>query len=310
MNKSSSIFISDKNSLSGIAIYNNLKKQGYKKIFTPNSKIDLSNYEHVSKFFRKNKPEYIVICSNKSGGIEANLKFPAELMDYNLVSQYNIIKVSHQYNVKKLMFIASSCVYPKNIKRPSKESDFLSGKVEDSNQSYSIAKISGIEMCRAYRLQHKVNFFSVIPTNIYGPGESYEKKYLHVIPALIKKIHSAKEKNKNCLKLLGDGKPVREFLYSDDFANACIKILKNKKKFDLINIGSGKSLNIENLANKIKSIIGYNGKIYFSSKKLNGTNVKKLNFKKLRDTGWKPSVNLNLGLRETYFDYLNQIRYK
>ena len=310
MQKKDPIFISDVKSLSGQSIYSALCDNGYKNILTTNYGTNLNNFKSTSNFFKKNKPKYVIITSSKSGGIEANLKYPVDLIEDNIISQYNIIKLSHQHGVKKLMFVASSCIYPKAIKKPAKEIDLLTGKIEDSNQSYSIAKISGIEMCRAYRLQYKDDFFSVVPTNIFGPGEIYDKKFMHVIPSLIKKIHNAKINKKKIINLLGNGQPVREFLYSIDFADACIKILNSNKKSDIINIGSGNSMNIKNLANKLKKIIGYKGQICFSSKKLNGTNIKKLNFNKLKKIGWKPKTNIILGLKETYFDYLNQMQYK
>ena len=310
MDKNSTIFISDENSLIGKSLVKSFHENSFKNVIKPNKKINLNVYNDLDNYFKQCKPEYVIICSSKSGGIEANLKYPAELMNHNMISQYNIIKLAYKYSVKKLMFIASSCIYPKEIKTPAKETDLLSGKVENSNQSYSIAKIAGIEMCRAYRIQYKANFFSVVPTNIYGPGENYNKEYMHVIPSLIKKIHNAKVKNLKSIKLLSNGKPIREFLYSNDFADACLKILKNKKKFDLINVGSSQSLNIESIAKKIKNIIKYNGEIHFSSKKYNGTNIKKLNFNKIKNIGWRPKTNLMLGLKQTYFDYLNQIKYK
>ncbi len=303
MKKNLSIFIPGDDTLIGKSLANQLKKNGYKKIIGSNNLTNLRSLTDVDKFFKKNKPHYVIIASGKSGGIKANLKFPADLMIDNLLSQTNIIKTSYKYKVEKLLFIASSCVYPKDIKLYSKEKDLLSGKLEKSNQSYSIAKLTGIELCRAYRIQHKVNFFSVIPTNIYGPGDDFNKQDTHVIPSLIKQIYEAKKKQKKSLKLFGTGRSIREFIYVDDFSSACIKLINNKKKFNVVNIGSGQYLKIYQLANIIKDIINYNGKIIFSSNKYDGSQVKKLNFDQMKNIGWKANTSLEEGLRKTFNDF-------
>tara|TARA_Y100000590_G_C15720231_1_gene1013284 strand:- start:61 stop:996 length:936 start_codon:yes stop_codon:yes gene_type:complete len=309
MKNNFSIFISGEDTLIGKSLANQLKKNGYKKIIKTNKLINLCSLKDVDKFFKKNKPQYVIVASGKSGGIKANLKFPANLMIDNLLSQTNIIHTSYKYKVKKLLFIASSCVYPRDIQISSSEKDLFSGKLETSNQSYSIAKLSGIELCRAYRIQHKVNFFSVIPTNIYGPGEDFNKQDNHVIPSLIKQIYEAKQKQKKSLKLIGTGKTIREFIYVDDFSSACIKLIRNKRKFNVVNIGSGKYLKIYELANIIKDLINYNGKIIFSSKKYDGSQVKKLNFDQMKNIGWKANTSLKAGLEKTFNDFKKYLEY-
>jgi len=307
MKKKSKIFVAGDNTLIGKSIVNRLKKTGFNNIIELKQSIDLQSNIKINKIFKKYKPEYVFIASGKSGGIIENIKFPANLMIDNLLSQTYIIKSSFENHVKKLVFIGSSCVYPKSIKTSSKEKDLLSGSLEKTNQSYSIAKISGIELCRAYRLQHKANFFSVIPTNIYGPGDDFDKEDMHVIPSLIKKIYYAKQKKLKKIKLLGTGKPLREFIYVDDFSSACIELIKSNKKFDLVNIGSDQTVTIHELANLVKNIVNYEGKIIFSSKKFDGSKEKKLNLNKINSIGWKPKTSLNIGLKNTYIDFLKNI---
>ena len=307
MKKKSKIFVAGDNTLIGKSIVNRLKKTGFNNIIGLKQSIDLQSNIKINKIFKKYKPEYVFIASGKSGGIIENIKFPANLMIDNLLSQTYIIKSSFENHVKKLVFIGSSCVYPKSINTSSKEKDLLSGSLEKTNQSYSIAKISGIELCRAYRLQHKANFFSVIPTNIYGPGDDFNKEDAHVIPSLIKKIYYAKQNKLRKIKLLGTGKPLREFIYADDFSSACIELVKSNKKFDLVNIGSGKTVKIHELANLVKNIVNYEGKIIFSSKKFDGSKEKKLNSNKINSIGWKPKTSLNIGLKKTYIDFLKKI---
>ena len=303
MKKKSTIFVAGENTLIGHSIVNKLKEKGFKKIIGDKITTNFSSFSEVENIFKKYKPEYVFIASGKSGGIKANLKFPADLMLDNLLSQIYIIESSFRHRVKKLLFIASSCVYPKHISKDSKEKDLLSGKLEKSNQSYSIAKLTGIELCRAYRIQHKANFFSVIPTNIYGPGDDFNKKNSHVIPSLIKKIYEAKKKKKKNLKLLGTGNPIREFIYVDDFSSACIDLICNTRKFDIVNIGSGQCVKINDLASTIKEIIKYKGKIIFSSNKFDGTAIKQLNFDKIKSIGWKTKTSLKEGLKKTFHSF-------
>jgi len=300
------IFLAGKNGLLGSAIYKVLIKNENKAIILkPNSnELNLANFLETDRWFKKNRPHYVILAAAKAGGILDNMKNPVNYMMDNIKIQTNVIECSYKYNVKKLIFIGSSCVYPKFSKNPIVESSLLEGKLEETNQWYAITKIHGIKMCQAFHDQFNCNFSSVMPCNLFGFNDKFSDNNSHVIPALIKKFHNAKVKNKKNVEVWGSGKVKREFLFSEDCARAIYLILKSNKYFDLINIGSGKDISIKNLSKKIKSIINYPGDIKFNKKMPDGVKKKKLDIKKIKKLGWKEEVSLSYGIRLVYSDFL------
>lgn len=301
LKKDSRIFVAGATTLPGSAILNTLDDSGYKNIIKPDiSEEDFFSLEKLEQFFIKNKPEFIFAAVGKSGGIGANLKFPADLMTDNLVTGSNIIRCSHKYNVKKLLYVASSCCYPRNCPQPMQENSLFTGPFESSNESYSVAKTSCIKLCQAYYKQFKNIFISVIPATIFGPGDDFSLDNSHVITALIRKIHDAKENNKEFVELWGSGTPRREFIYSDDFGKACLFLMKEYDEEIHINIGVGYDVSIADLALIIKKEVGYSGSIRFDTGKPDGVPVKLLDSVKLLDMGWKPFTSLEEGIKSTY----------
>ena len=315
MKKSNKIFIAGHRGLVGSAIVNLLKKKGFKKIILKTRKqLDLKNQIDVSNFFRKNKPEIVIIAAAKVGGIYANSKFPADFIYENLMIQNNIIHSCFENRVKKAVFLGSSCIYPKHAKQPIKEDYLLNGELESTNIAYAVAKISGLIMCDSYNKQHKniTDFRCLMPTNLYGPGDNYHGLNSHVIPALIKRFHNAKISNKKKIKVWGNGEAKREFLFSDDLADAVFFITKLSKskynkylsaKSNHINVGSGQEYTIKKLAKLISNIIGFKGKIEFDKSKPNGTMRKYLSNRIMKKLGWKPSVKLQDGILKTYEEF-------
>jgi len=299
----------------GAAISRNLKSKGYNNIIGKTSReLDLRNQQAVIDFFEKEKPEYVFLAAAKVGGILANDTYRAKFIYDNLQIQNNVIHQSYVYGVKKHLFLGSSCIYPRNCPQPMKEEYLLTGELEKTNEPYAIAKIAGIKMCESYYEEYGSNFISVMPTNLYGPGDNYDLQTSHVLPAMIRKFHEAKIKNKEIVELWGTGEPKREFLYIDDLADACVYFMENLNAKDLydhglstINIGTGKDLLIAELAQKIAEIVGFIGEVNFDTSKPDGTPRKLLNVSYAEQLGWKAKTMLELGLKHTYNYYLKNI---
>ena len=307
MNKNSKIYIAGHKGLVGSAITRLLQKEGYKNlILKTRQELDLLNQQAVSDFFKKEKPEYVFLAAAKVGGIMANKTFPADFIYENLVIQANIMHTAYLNKVKKLLFLGSSCIYPKLTPQPIKEEYLLSGALETSNKPYAVAKIAGIITCQSYNKQYGTNFISVMPTNLYGPNDNFDLQNSHVLPALIRKFHEAKASGQKEIILWGSGSPKREFLYVDDLAEACLFLMKNYNSSEIINIGTGEDLPIKDLAEKIKEIAGYDGKIVWDKSKLDGTPRKLLDVSKITKLGWKHKIELENGLKLTYEWFSNQ----
>lgn len=305
MDKKSKIYIAGHRGLVGNAILKELENQGYENlIFRTHKELDLMNKVEVEKFFEKEKPEYIFLAAAKVGGIQANKNFPVEFLYQNLEIQNNVIMSAYKNKVKKLMFLGSSCIYPKFCPQPMKEDYLLSSELEPTNEAYSIAKIAGLKLCEYLRREYGVDFISVMPTNIYGPNDNFNIETSHVIPSLIRRIHEAKIKNIPEVVIWGSGSTKREFMYVDDLAKALVFTMKNYSEEKFINIGTGVDITINELADLIKKIIGYKGKLINDISKPDGTPQKLLEVSKLNKLGWKYEVNLEKGLEKTYKWYL------
>lgn len=304
MDKTARIYLAGHRGLVGSAIMRKLKENGYKNlIYRTGNELDLTNQQSVNRFFAGEKPEYVFLAAAKVGGIHANNTYPAEFIYNNLAIQTHVIHASYQYGVKKLLFWGSSCIYPKFASQPLKEEYLLTGKLEPTNESYAIAKLAGIKMCEAYNRQYNTNFISVMPTNLYGPNDNFDLENAHVLPALIRKFYEAKMKNKPEVEIWGTGKPKREFLYVDDLADACIFLINKYNYQDLgsiINIGVGKDLTIKQLAEIIKDVINFSGKLNFNPTKPDGVSRKLLDVSKLHSLGWQARTLLKEGINKTY----------
>ena len=309
ININSKVFIAGHNGMLGSSIFRTLKKKGYKKIITVDKKkLDLRNQIAVKKFIKINKPDAVIIAAAKVGGIKANIKYPANFISDNLQIQTNLISSSHINNVKKLILFGSSCIYPKHLKKPIKESQIMTGLLEETNESYAVAKIAGIKMIESFNKQYNTNYICLMPCNLFGPNDNYDSQNSHFLPALIKKIYlasKAKKKDK-VVKLWGTGKPLREVLYVDEVANACEFFLRKKTKKSLINIGSNVEMSIKNYANLIKKKIDPRVLIKFDNdKNLDGVMRKKLNLSLARSYGWKSKMNFSKVLDEIIRDFKN-----
>ena len=301
MNKNSKIYVAGHRGLVGSAIVRNLKKKGYTNIIgRTHSELDLMDTVAVRSFFEKEKLEYVVLAAAKVGGIQANSNYPADFIFENMQMQNNIIKVAHDSKVKKLLFLGSSCIYPKMCPQPIKEEYLLSGYLEPTNEGYALAKIAGLKMCQFYKRQYGDNFISCMPTNLYGPNDNYDLNNSHVMPALIRKFAEAKANNQASVEVWGTGKPLREFLYVDDMADACVFLLENYNGEEHVNVGTGKELTIRQLAEMIQKIVGFKGQLKFNSEKPDGTMRKLLDVSKLENTGWKYKVELEDGVKIAY----------
>jgi len=299
MKKNSLIYTACCDGLIGSAIVRKLKEEGYKNLlWKPNRELDLTNQRAVDFFFKKFKPEYVFLPSIKEGGILANAIYPADFIYQNIMVQSNVINSAYKHNIKKLLFLGSACSYPKFCPQPIKENYLLTGSIESTSEPYAIAKISGIEMCQSYNKQYKTNFISAIPTNAYGPYDNFEGEG-HVIAGLIKKFHQAKIKN-GIVKIWGTGKPKREFLYIDDVADACIFLMNKYNKNQIINIAGGKEISIRQLADLLKKITGFKGKIVYETDKPDGMPRRLIDSAKIAKLGWRPKINLKKGLELTY----------
>jgi len=304
MEKDSIIYIAGASGLVGSAIVRELKKQGYENIITPTSKeYNLANETHVASLLTSYEPDYVFIAAAKVGGISANDNFSADFITENLQIQTNIIKWSHAVKVKKLLFLGSSCIYPKLCDQPIKEEYLLSGPLEPTNEGYAISKIAGLTMCKMYRKQYGADFISAMPTNLYGPGDNYDLESSHVLPAMIRKFHEAKLHGEPFVELWGSGTPMREFLYVDDVANALVFLMNNYSESSHINIGTGKDITIKDLALLIREIVGYPGDIMWNTDKPDGTPRKLLDVSKINKLGWTASISLKEGIKKTYKNY-------
>ena len=288
----------------GSAIMRNLQSKGFANIITRTSKeLDLRNSQVVSDFFATEKPEYVFLAAAKVGGIQANNIYRADFIYENLMIQNNVIHNAYVSEVKKLMFLGSSCIYPKMAPQPLKEEYLLTGLLEETNEPYAIAKIAGIKMCESYKRQYGCDFISVMPTNMYGPNDNYNLNNSHVLPALIRKFHDAKEKNLPSVEMWGTGKPMREFLHADDLGDACVFLMNNYNGEQFVNIGSGTDLTIKDLALLIKDIIGYKGEIVHDLTKPDGTPRKLMDVSYLHSLGWKHKIELPEGIKQVYEDF-------
>ena len=308
MNLDSKIYIAGHRGMVGSAIFRVLKSKGFQNIiFRTSSELDLRNQQAVADFFAREKPEYVFLAAASVGGILANSTYRADFIYNNLMIESNIIHSAWVNSVSKLMFLGSSCIYPKLAPQPLKESYLLTGELEPSNEPYAIAKIAGIKLCEGYRDQYGCNFISVMPTNLYGYGDNYDLKSSHVLPALIRKFHEAKLTNQPFVEVWGSGKPKREFLFADDLADACLFLMNSYNEKELVNVGTGVDLSIVELANEISSIIGYEGQISWDSSKPDGTPQKLLDVSKLRSLGWEASTSLQEGIKKAYADFLKTV---
>ncbi|MED4967023.1 GDP-L-fucose synthase [Heyndrickxia coagulans] len=305
MEKNSKIYIAGHRGLVGSAILRKLQEQGYTNLVYRTSKeLDLRDANAVKDFFEKEKIEYVFQAAAKVGGIVANSEYPADFIRENLLIQTNVIDHAYRNGVKKLLFLGSTCIYPKMAPQPIKEKYLLTGELEPTNDAYAIAKIAGIKMCQAYNKQYGTHYISVMPTNLYGPNDNFNLKTSHVLPALIRKFHEAKVNNHPSVVVWGTGSPLREFLYSDDLADACVFLMNHYDGDEIVNIGVGKDLSIKELAEKIKKVVGYEGAIEFDMSKPDGTPRKLVDVTKLNSLGWTAPTSLDEGLKKTYAWFL------
>jgi len=303
MEKNSKIYVAGHRGLAGSAIVRKLKEEGYQNLLLKTSaELDLRDQKAVKDFFENEKPEYVFLAAAKVGGINANNTYPADFIYDNLCIQNNVIHESYQQGVKKLLFLGSSCIYPKNSKQPIKEEYFLSGYLEPTNDAYAVAKIAGIKMCQSYHKQYGCNFISVMPTNLYGPGDNYDLKNSHVLPALLRKFYEAKISNEPVVTIWGTGNPRREFLHVNDLASACLFLMDHYDEPDIINVGVGKDIPIAEMAAMIKDISEYNGKMVFDTSMPDGTFQKLLDVSKLHSLGWQAEIGFEEGVRNTYHE--------
>lgn len=305
MKQDSRIYVAGHNGMVGSAIVRHLTKLGYKNIITlSKSQLNLLDQNLVDKFFREYSPEYVFLAAAKVGGIKANRDMKADFIYENLMIQSNIIKSSYSYDVKKLIFLGSSCIYPKFCNQPIKEEYLMTGELESTNDAYAIAKIAGIKMCQSYNQQYGTDFISVMPTNLYGPNDNYDLNNSHVLPAMIRKFHEAKLEGKESVEIWGTGTPKREFLYVDDLADACVFLMNNYSGSGIVNIGTGQDVTIAELAVGISKIVGYDGEIKYNTEMPDGTPRKLLDVSKLEEIGWKYTTSLKEGIEKTYKDYV------
>ncbi len=301
MNKSAKIYIAGHRGMVGSAIKRRLEKAGFTNFVTRTSKeLDLRNQQAVADFFVAEKPDYVFLAAAKVGGIVANNTYRAEFIYDNIMIQSNVIHAAYVSGVKKLMFLGSSCIYPKFAEQPMREDALLTGILEPTNEPYAIAKIAGIKMCDAYRAQYGCNFISAMPTNLYGPNDNYDLQKSHVLPALIRKFHTAKKENLLTVTMWGTGTPKREFLHADDLADACYYLMQNFEGEGPINVGVGEDISIKDLALLVKKIVGYDGEIVHDLTKPDGTPRKLMNVDKLTNAGWKAKITLEQGIRSVY----------
>ncbi|MBW2354442.1 MAG: GDP-L-fucose synthase [Deltaproteobacteria bacterium] len=301
MEKDSKIYVAGHRGLVGSAIVRRLRDAGHENlVHRTHRDLDLLRQDRVERFFEEERPEYVFLAAAKVGGIWANSYFPADFIYSNLVIETNVIHAAYLHGVKKLLFLGSSCIYPKHCPQPMKEEHLLSGYLEPTNEPYAVAKIAGIKMCQAYNRQYNTRFISVMPTNLYGPGDNFDLKTSHVLPALIKKFHEAKVGGHESVEVWGTGKPRREFLYVDDLADACLFLMNNYEEDEIINIGVGEDQSIRELAAIVGEVVGFEGDLRFDPTKPDGTPLKLLDVSRLTTLGWKARIPLKAGIRRTY----------
>lgn len=301
MNYSDKIYIAGHKGMVGSAIHRNLLNKGYNNFLLRTSKeTDLRNQQAVKDLFEQNRPDYVFLAAAKVGGIQANNTYRAEFIYDNLLMEANIIHAAKEFGVKKLLFLGSSCIYPKNAPQPLKEEYLLTGTLEPTNEPYAIAKIAGIKLCDAFRSQYGCNFISAMPTNLYGPNDNYDLNNSHVLPALLRKFHEAKKNGDPTVTVWGSGTPLREFLHVDDMAEACIFLMENYNEEGCVNVGTGKDLSIKDLALLIKDIVGYEGELVFDAGKPDGTPRKLMDVGKINEMGWRYTIELREGIQMVY----------
>ena len=301
MNLDAKIYVAGHRGLVGSAIVRNLEDKGYTNIICRTHKeLDLTNQEAVRTFFEQERPEYVFLAAAKVGGIHANNTYPADFIYDNLMIQNNVIKAAHDFKVKKLLFLGSTCIYPKMAPQPIKEEYLLTGALEETNEAYAVAKIAGLEMCKFFKRQYGDNFISCMPTNLYGPNDNFDLKNSHVLPALIRKFHEAKVNNSEAVEVWGTGTPLREFLYVDDMADACVFLMENYDGEQHVNIGTGEEVSIRELAETVKEVVGFDGELVFNTEMPDGTPRKLTTVDKLHGLGWKHKVSLDKGIRLAY----------
>ena len=308
MNKNSKIYIAGHNGMVGSAITAKLRENGFDNLLLKSSKeLDLRNQQAVADFFEREKPDYVFLAAAKVGGIIANNTYRADFLYDNLVMECNIIHSAYVTGVKKLMFLGSSCIYPKLAPQPLKEEYLLTGPLEYTNEPYAVAKIAGIKLCENYRDQYGCNFISVMPTNLYGTGDNYHPTNSHVLPAMIRKFHEAKINGEKTVTIWGTGSPKREFLYADDLAEACLFLMENYNEKEFINVGTGEDLSIAELANLVKEVVGFEGELAFDTSKPDGTPRKLMDVSKLHNLGWKHRTALADGILLAYRDFTDKL---
>ena len=301
MDKQSKIYVAGHRGLVGSAILRKLQELGYENLVCKaHNEVDLMRQEEVEHFFDQERPEYVFLAAAKVGGILANSTYPADFIYNNLVIQTNVIHASYLFNAKKLLFLGSSCIYPKLCPQPMKEEYLLSGYLEPTNEPYAIAKIAGIKMCQYYNRQYDTHFISVMPTNLYGPNDNFDLETSHVLPALMRKFHEAKAKDRKEVEIWGTGKPRREFLHVDDLADACVYLMNHYDESDFINIGTGKDSSIRELAEIVAKVVGFEENLRFDTSKPDGTPQKLLDVSRLKSLGWSPRISLKDGIKQTY----------
>ncbi|MCW9014372.1 MAG: GDP-L-fucose synthase [Gammaproteobacteria bacterium] len=301
MNKTDKIYVAGHRGLVGSAIVRNLEQNGYNNMVLRTSKeLNLTSQADVNQFFEKEKPDYVFLAAAKVGGIHANDTYPADFIRENLQIQTNVIDAAYRNNAKKLLFLGSSCIYPKFAPQPMKEEHLLTGELEPTNEWYAIAKIAGIKMCQAYKKQYGFNAISIMPTNLYGPGDNFNLENSHVMPALIRKFHDAKINNEPEVIVWGTGTPKREFLHVDDMADASVFLMNNYDDVEFVNVGMSEDVTIRELAESVKDVVGYEGELKFDTSKPDGTPRKLLDVSKLRRAGWSAGIDLRDGIESTY----------
>lgn len=306
MEKNAKIYVAGHRGMVGSAIVRALKNQGYTNIITRTSKeLDLRRQIDVEELFAKEKPDYVFLAAAKVGGILANNEAPADFMYDNMILEMNVIHEAYKNKVKKLMFLGSSCIYPRMAPQPMKEDCLLTSELEKTNEAYALAKISGLKYCEYLNRQYSTDFISVMPTNLYGPNDNYHPEHSHVLPALIRRFHEAKENNLSEVVIWGTGTPLREFLYVDDLADACVYLMNTYSGNETVNLGTGKELSIKELAELVKKVVGFKGNITFDTTKPDGTPRKLLDVSKLEKLGWKYKTELEDGIKLAYEDFLN-----
>ena len=307
------IYVAGHRGMLGSAILRVLRKRGATRLICKSSRaLDLRKQAETEAFFEAERPEYVFLAAARVGGILANNKYRADFLYDNLLIATNVIHAAHKYNVKKLLFLGSSCIYPKYAQQPMREEYLLTGALESTNEPYAVAKIAGIKLCESYRDQHGCNFISAMPTNLYGPGDNYDLQRSHVLPALLRKVHEAKENNAEVVEIWGTGSPKREFMHVDDTAAACLLLMERYDAEPLqypsfVNLGLGEDLSISSLAQLIKSVVGYKGKLHFNPEKPDGTPRKLLDTSRLKKLGFRPKITLKAGIESVYKDYITQI---